>query len=67
MLSDSLVQEALLRVTQWLLLELSCDLIPEFLDKTGPLFGGESPKSLHDLLDIHCDVTSYRDPTAYRG
>jgi len=66
MLSDSLVQEALLRVTQWLLLELSCDLIPEFLDKTGPLFGGEPSKSFDDLLGIHCDVTSYRDPTAYR-
>ncbi len=66
MLSDPLVQEPPLRVTQRVLLEVTCDLIPEFLDKTGPLFGRKPPKGFNDLLSIHLEATSHRDVTATR-
>jgi len=66
MLSDPLVQEALLRVTQRLLLELLCDLMPEFLDKTRPLVGWEPSKGFNDLPRIHLKITSHRDVTADR-
>ena len=64
MLSDSLVQETLLRLTERFPLELPCDLIPEFLDETNPLVGRQPSEGLNDLLGIHSHVTSHRDRTA---
>ena len=64
MLSDSLVQETLLRLTQRFPLELLCDLIPEFPDEANPLVGRQPSEGLNDLLSIHAHVTSHRDRTA---
>ncbi len=58
MLPDSLVQEAMLRLTQRSLLELPGDLIPEFLDEANALVSWEASKSFNDLLGIHLRVTS---------
>src|SRR6266849_2242609 len=64
MLSDPLVQEALLRLTQRFPLELPCDLIPEFLDEANSLVGRQPSEGLNDLLGIHPHVTSHHDRTA---
>ncbi len=64
MLSDSLVQETLLRLAERLPLELPCDLIPEFLDEANPLVGRQPSEGLNDFLGIHPHVTSHHDRTA---
>ncbi len=64
MLSDSLIQQQPLRLTQRSLLELSRDLIPQLLDETNPLVGRKHSESLNDLLGIHPRVTSDHDGTA---
>jgi len=64
MLSDPLVQEALLRLTRRFPLELLRDLIPEFLDEANSLVGRQPSEGLDDLLSIHGYVTSHRDRTA---
>jgi hypothetical protein len=64
MLPDSLVQEAPFGITQRSLLELSRDLIPEFLDKTSPLIDWKSSEGLNELLGVHLHVTSDCDGTS---
>lgn len=59
MLSDSLVQEMLLRLTQRQPLEVPRDLIPEFLYETNPLVSRQPSEGLNDLLRIHPYVTSH--------
>ena len=55
-----------MRGTQRFLLELTRDLILEFLDKTGPLFCRKPSKGFNDLLSIHLEATSHREVTATR-
>ena len=57
MFSNSLVQEALLRLTQRLPIELLCHLVPERLNETDAIIGRELADSFDDLLRIHLHVT----------
>lgn len=52
-LTDSLVEQALLRFAQSVLLDLLCD----------PLIGRKSPERLDDFLGIHLHIISDREGT----
>ena len=64
MLTDSLIEEPLLRLTQRLLREIPCDLVPKLLDKTNTVTSRQLAEGLDDLLRIHLRVTPARDGTA---
>ena len=64
MLTDSLIEEPLLRLTQRLLRELLCDLVPQLLDKANTVTSRQLAEGLDDLLRIHLRVTPARDGTA---
>jgi hypothetical protein len=57
-LSDPFVQKAAFGLPQRLLLDLSCDFVPEFLDEPGSLVDRQFPERLSDLVSIHLHVTS---------
>ena len=67
MFSNSLVQEALLGLTQRLLIELLGDLVPELLNETNAIIGRKLSEGFDDLLRIHLHVTPGRDGTADDG
>ena len=64
MFSNALVQEALLRLTQRLLIEFLGDLVPELLNETNAIIGRKLAEGFDDLLRIHLHVTPGRDGTA---
>ena len=56
MFSNSLVQQALMRLTQRLLIELLRDLLPELLNETNAILGRKLSEGFDDLLRIHLQV-----------
>lgn len=64
MLSDALVQQAPVGLTQRSLLKILRNLVPELLHEPSPLGDRKASEGLNDLLGIHLHLTLQRDGTA---
>ena len=56
MFSNSLVEQALLRLTQQLPIKILLNLVPELLNETNAIIGRKLSEGFDDLLRIHLHV-----------